>query len=146
MNHFKHKGLTLFQLLLSISIIAVIAGGILALDIPAQQRNDLDTTRDAIVQSLYSAQMRARGVDGDSAWGVSLQNNTITLFKGSSYATRDTTRDETTEIPGTLVATGLSEIVFTKLSGNPTPTGTITLTSKTNEMRTLSINTMGLVE
>ena len=146
MNHFQHKGFTLFELLLSISIIAVIAGGILALDIPAQQRNDLDTTRDAIVQSLYSAQMRARGVDGDSAWGVSLQNNTITLFKGSSYATRDTTRDETTEIPGTLVATGLSEIVFTKLSGNPTPTGTITLTSKTNEMRTLSINTMGLVE
>ena len=146
MNHFQHKGFTLFELLLSISIIAAIAGGILALDIPAQQRNDLDTTRDAIVQSLYSAQMRARGVDGDSAWGVSLQNNTITLFKGSSYATRDTTRDETTEIPGTLVATGLSEIVFTKLSGNPTPTGTITLTSKTNEMRTLSINTMGLVE
>ena len=146
MIHFQYKGFTLFELLLSISIIAVIAGGILALDIPAQQRNDLDTTRDAIVQSLYSAQMRARGVDGDSAWGVSLQNNTITLFKGSSYATRDTTRDETTEIPGTLVATGLSEIVFTKLSGNPTPTGTITLTSKTNEMRTLSINTMGLVE
>ncbi len=146
MNHFQYKGFTLFELLLSISIIGVIAGGILALDIPAQQRNDLDTTRDAIVQSLYSAQIRARGVDGDSAWGVSLQNNAITLFKGSSYATRDTTRDETTEIPRTLVATGLSEIVFTKLSGDPTPIGIITLTSKTNEVRTLSINTMGLVE
>lgn len=140
------KGFTLLELTLSIAIIAIIAGGILALDIPAQQRNDLDTTRDSIAQALHSAQMHARGVDGDSAWGVAIQNNTITLFKGASYATRDTSRDETTDIPQTLSSSGLSEIIFSKFSGYPAAIGTITLTSKTNETRTLSINSKGTID
>ncbi len=142
----KRKGFTLLELMLAITIIAIIAAGVIALDIPAQQRNDLDTARNSIIQTLHSARSKARAVDGDVSWGVSIQSSTFVLFKGASYASRDTSYDEATDMPQTLVPSGLSEIVFVKRTGDPTSTGTITLTSKTNEQRTITLNAKGMID
>ncbi len=146
MNKRNYNAFTLLELMLAITIIAIIAAGVIALDIPAQQRNDLDTARNSIIQTLRSARSKARAVDGDVSWGVSIQPSTFVLFKGASYASRDTSYDEATEMPQTLAPSGLSEIVFAKRTGDPTNTGTITLTSKTNEQRTITINAKGMID
>ena len=139
------KGFTLLEVLLSIAAIAIIAEISVPLYQSFQARNDLDIATVEIAQTLRRTQVLSQSVDGDTSWGVSVQSGSITLFKGTSYAARDTNFDEVFEVPTSITPSGVSEIVFTKFSGNPQTTGTITLTSNTNETRTITINAKGMV-
>lgn len=139
-------GFTLIELLLSISIIGLLVG----LSAPVYEtfvrRNDLDLTAQSLVAALRRAESYARAVNGDAAWSVEIQTATITLFQGTSFASRNTAFDETTAIPATTVPSGLSEVQFAKLSGTPNATGSITLTSTTSDIRTITINAKGMVD
>lgn len=139
------RGFTLVELLLSVGIIALLAGLSAPVYVSFQTRNDLEVTSQSIVEMLRRAQTYARGVNGDSQWGVAIQSSTAILFKGATYATRDATYDETQTISPSTAVSGLSEIVFSKLDATPSTTGTITLTANTNDTRTITINGKGMV-
>jgi hypothetical protein len=79
-------------------------------------------------------------------WGVRLGVGSILIYKGSSYILRDVDYDENTQIPKSIVPTGISEITFSKVFGVPSATGTFTLTSQANEKRTITINEKGMVD
>lgn len=140
-----HKGFTLIELLLSVAIISLILGISAPVFQSFQVRNDLDISGVTLAQTARRAQMLARASDGDTSWGVYVTGGSIILFKGVSYATRDTTYDEVFTVPTSIVSTGLSEVVYAKFTGLPQTTGTITLTSSTNETRIITINAKGMV-
>lgn len=141
----NYRGFTLLEVLLSIAIIGLITG----IGIPVYQsfqvRNDLDIATVSIAQSLRRAETLAEAVDGDISWGIRVQSGSITLFKGTSYAARDTNFDEVFQVPTSIAPSGVQEIVFAKFTGLPQTTGTTTLTSNTNETRTITINAKGMV-
>lgn len=140
------RGFTLIEVLLSVAIISLITGMSLPILTSFNDRNDLDLTTQSIVSQLRRAQTYSRGVNGDSQWGVYAQNSNAILFKGSSYATRDTSYDEPTAISPAITVTGPSEFLFAKLDGAPNTTGSLTLTNtNTNETRTITINAKGMV-
>ncbi len=141
----KFSGFTLIEMLLVIAIIAIISGISIPVYQSFQVRNDLDIATASIVQSLRRAAVLSQAVDNDTSWGVYVTSGSLTLFKGTSYATRDSNFDELFDIPLTITPSGVSEIVFTKFTGLPQTTGTITLTSNTNETRTITINAKGMV-
>jgi hypothetical protein len=70
----------------------------------------------------------------------------ILVYKGANYILRDTTYDENTSIPTTIVPTGITEVNFSKTTGTPNATGTFIFTSQANETRTITINEKGMVE
>lgn len=140
-----NKGFTLLEVLLSIALVAVLAGMSIPIYQSFQNKNDLDIAAAAAVQSLRRAQVLARAVDGDTSWGVRLQSGSVVLFKGTSWAGRDSNYDEVFEISSSLALSGLSEIVFSKFSGTPQVTGNITLTSVNNDARTITINSKGTI-
>jgi prepilin-type N-terminal cleavage/methylation domain-containing protein len=139
------RGFTLVEMLLSLGIIALLTG----LSVPVYNtflaRNDLDITTQGIVAALRRAQTYSRAVEGDSQWGVAVVSGKAVLFKGATYAARDTAFDETTTIAANVTTSGLSEITFAKLTAAPSTTGTTTL-STVNETRTVTINAEGMVE
>lgn len=139
------KGFTLIEIILSLATITAIAGISLPIYQSFQVRNDLDIAAVTIVQSIRRAHVLAHASDGDTSWGVHAQNGSMTLFKGASYATRDTSFDELFDMPTSITASGATEILFAKFSGLPQTTGTLTLTSNTNETRTITINAQGMV-
>jgi prepilin-type N-terminal cleavage/methylation domain-containing protein len=142
----RHEsGFTLIEMLLSVVIISLLVSVSLPIYVSFQTRNDLEITAESIVSMLRRAQTYARSGNGDSQWGVEIQSSNATLFKGASFGTRDTSYDEATTIAGMAVS-GLSEVVFAKLSAAPSITGSITLTANVNDTRTIAINGKGMVD
>ena len=139
------RGFTLLETLLSIAALGIIAGISIPLYQSFRVRNDVDIAAVTITQSLRRAQVLARASSGDAHWGVAIATSSITLYKGPSYAGRDTSYDEMFDLPASITPSGLTEITFTKFTGLPESAGTTTLTSSTNEVRTISLNEQGTV-
>jgi len=142
----KRNGFTLIELLLSIATIAVIAGFSVPLYLRAQTKNDLDVAAQSYAQALRRAQVLSVGVQDDSSWGVRAESGKIVIFKGISYSGRDVNYDEQTSIPGNMSLSAPTEIYFSKLFGTPNSTPSLTLTSVQNDVKTITINSKGLVD
>lgn len=144
-NNYK-KGFTLLEMIMVVMLIALLFGMATTVYYSTYQRNDLDIAAITTVQGLRNTQARARSAQGSGAHGVYVQSSSITLFQGSSYATRDTAYDEVYEIPATITIAGTQEIVFSGLNGKPQVTGSLVLTAANNESRTITINDYGVID
>ncbi|MDD5469202.1 MAG: prepilin-type N-terminal cleavage/methylation domain-containing protein [Candidatus Peribacteraceae bacterium] len=139
----RHRcGFTAIELLLVLGILAVTAG----LSMPMYRqyliRSDLEVSRQNISQGLQRARFLAQVAMNDSAWGFStdgLPGRGI-LFMGGSFATRNAEYDEYYSIPVTIAVSGLTEVTFSKITGQPSAMGTITLTALNGEQRTITVN------
>ena len=142
------RGFTLLEMLLTISIFTVLAGLSLPLYASFTNRNDLDLDTQQLAGMLRRAETYARTMNGDSAWGVKVQSGSAVLFKGDTYASRDTTADETDSVPSGISFGGtVGEVVFAKFTAAPTTSGTITLTdTNSNDVRTITLNAKGMVD
>lgn len=141
----KNHGFTLIEALLSVALISLITFIGAPIYQSFQNRNNLDVAATVLANSLYRAETLARAVDGDISWGVYVAGGNITVFKGATYLTRDTTFDEIYDIGNSIVISGTQEYIFSKFTGYPALAGSTTLTSVNNETRTISINAKGTV-
>ncbi|HSX07130.1 MAG TPA: prepilin-type N-terminal cleavage/methylation domain-containing protein [Candidatus Saccharimonadia bacterium] len=142
----KSAGFTLVEVLLSVAIITMLTGLSLPLYESFVRRNDLDLTTQSIATMIRRAETYSRGTKSDSTWGVEFQSTNAILFRGSMFASRDTSYDEMVTIPVSITPSGLSELTFTKLTGAPNTTGSLTLASTTNTTKTITINAKGTVD
>ena len=142
----KRDGFTLLEVLLSVTLIGVLGAVGAPLYLRLQVKNDLDLAAVSVAQSWRRAQLLSQGVEGDSNWGVKVQTESITLFKGTSYAARDSSFDEVFDVPSVISPTGLTETTFSKVFGRAQTTGTLTLTSLNGESDALTLNVYGMVE
>lgn len=140
------RGFTLPEMLVSVSLLAIIGGMIIPSYHTFLVRNDLDIATIALAHDLRQAQSLSRSSDGDMTWGVRVGVGSILIYKGVNYVARDTNFDLNTQIPKSIVPTGLNEINFSKVFGIPNATGTFMLTSQVNEKRTITINEKGMVD
>ena len=146
-SHMKFlRAFTLPEVLLSLSIIVIIGAMTIPLYSTFMNRNELDIATVTIAQNLRRAQALSQAGDGDTSWGVHVGVGSILLYKGTSYVLRDSSFDENTSIPTTIVPSGITDVTFTKVSGTPQTTGTFILTSQANETRNVTINEKGMVE
>ncbi len=106
--------------------------------------SELEAAVDETTRAIRSAQVFSQEAKNDSEWGIRIQNNTVILFQGASYASRDPIYDQEYTISEEITVTGLNEFYFQKDSGEASTTGTITYTLNSNS-RQLSINAKGTI-
>lgn len=140
------KGFTLLEVMLSMAVIAALAAIGLPVYQSLQVRNDLDIAAETIAQGGRRAQVLSTASDGDAEWGLRVQTGSVVIFRGASYAARDAAYDETYDLPASIVPSGVTEVIYAKLSGAPSATGTVTLTGNNNETRTITINSKGTAD
>lgn len=107
-----------------------------------QVRSEMDNTLTTVAQTLRRAQLLSQTNERDSTWGMRVQSGSVTLFRGNTYASRDTSFDEIVTTSSSITPSGITEVVYSKMTGLPNTTGTLTL-SATNDTRTIVINAKG---
>ena len=140
------KGFTLIEMLLTLTIIALLAGLSAPIYMSFQGRNDLNVANSVVVSSLRRAQTLARAMEDDQSWGVHLESLQATIFSGKDYASRDTENDEIFVIAPTITFTGITEVVFDRFTGETSDIGGIIINSNNNDSRTITINKKGMLQ
>ena len=138
------KGFTLIELLLVISIVILIGTFSVVFFSRFLTQNAVTNTQDQLIGELRKAQTYAMMGRQNSNWGVRFGENTITLFSGNSYASRNIAFDETFSTNSNISISGFSEIVFTKVTGLPSTTGTYTITGSDTSKQVI-VNSQGVV-
>lgn len=139
------RGFTVVELMMSIAILGIISAISLPVYNSFQVRNDVILASDSTTDILRRAHSYARTGFTDSIWSVKVTSSSATLYKGNNYASRDVAYDEVVVFPTSLTASGLSDVSFAKQTGLPSVTGSLTLTSSTNEVKTITVNGAGSV-
>ena len=141
----KQSGFTLMEMLLSVAMLGILAAASIPLYRSFQVQNDLSTATTIYAHTARRAQALSFSGELDDTWGVYTSTGTVVMFRGASYAARDTDYDELFDIADTIVLSGDTEYVFSKLTGYPDAAGTLTMTSVDGDSATVSINEKGMI-
>lgn len=126
----KKTGFTVIELLIVVSIAAVIAGFVLIGFKNFASYQQFNQAGGDIKFILNQSQLYARSAVDDDYHGIRFSANSLTQFTGNIYSAADpdnvVTDYNLVTIQFDLVG-GADEIVFDKLSGLPSATGTVTI-------------------
>lgn len=137
-------GFTLIEFLIVIGVLAIVVASAMPLTIDFYNSRQIDLYEQGLVQYLRKAQLKAMETHNDSSFGVYLDSEKYVLFQGGKYNKREESLDQKMELPDNLEISGINEIIFNKLSGEPSETGEIVLRIG-GEKETVSINGVGIV-
>lgn len=133
------------ETLVVISILLVLLSMGTALSFSYLRVQRLGTATEIIAQEMTQARADAYVQTNDAAHGIKVLTDSVVRFEGTSYDTRDVTKDLVADFPGTVVVTGLTEVVFPSGSLTPQSSGTMTLTDG-GASYTISVSLYGVVE
>jgi prepilin-type N-terminal cleavage/methylation domain-containing protein len=152
----KKKGFTLIELVVVIAIIVIIVSAGFTIRVGVLPDAILSTQTRQVLEGLKLAQIKSISRYKNSEWGVYFLDNTGSpdqwiIFKGSTYTSRDTAYDQITTLPSSLSFTsisfnGTSELKFAQITGTPSTSGSLTLTSTENEAQTITVSARGVVD
>ncbi len=149
------KSFTFIELLIVVSLLSLL----LLLATPAlrifqQQENVANQARE-IQAILENAQNKTLASEGASSYGVYFDTaanpQQYILFKGSTFATRDTSFDQMYKLPNQIefsdVNVAGNQVVFDRLSGTTQEPGTISVQQKTDpaQVGTVYIGSIGQI-
>lgn len=138
------RAFTLIELLLVVSIIAVITGFSVSYYSRFVTENAVKNTVDQLAGDLRKAQIYAMTGKKNSNWGVAYGSFALTLYQGSAYSTRNSALDEIFNVNSNISVAGFTDINFARVTGLPNVTATITV-SGNNNTKTITVNTQGVV-
>lgn len=148
-------GFTLIEVLISASILFVIAAVSLGYLTNYRKGVDVDTETEKIAGYLKQVQSRAKNGESGTAWGVHFVNSAsdrdyYQTFSGSVYYA--TTTIETVYVSGAVdfsdpTSGQTKDVVFQRINGWPTSVLSISIVSRTNaeETKTISVNSAGII-
>ena len=113
----KRRGFSLVELLLSVAIIAGLASLSAPVTIRYLSYHNLASAEDSAIMALRRAQSLSFYDRNAQPWGVYIQEGEIVVFSGTSYASRESFRDERYAISPGITITGDKEIIFDRLTG-----------------------------
>jgi Tfp pilus assembly protein FimT len=121
------RGFTFFEILVVMGLCIVVGGFALFVSMETYRGSNFHADRNLLVAALQRARAQSMNnmcsgtcTDGKPHGVKILSNNTITLFQGASYATRDNAYDSVFTM-NVATTTAVTEVVFTQLSGGATP-------------------------
>ena len=138
------KGFTAIETLLTLGIIAITAGMSVPMYQNYQIRSDLDLAVAQTLHNLASAQLKSQSGEEDGQWGVSIEDGTV--FTGENYVTRDDDFDDTIALPIGISVFGITEVMYSRIDGIPSPAGEVIIEAENGERRIITISEDGIAD
>lgn len=136
-------GFTLIEILIVTAIAVILFSMGLFISFDFYRSFLSNSERDLLVGILEKARNRAMNNIGESPHGVHITASSYILFQGSAYTVASPDNEPITSNPA-ITKTGLTDVVFGQLSGDPDATGSITLQSGART-DVISINDEGTI-
>lgn len=144
MNDFTNRGITFIELIIIVALVLILGMSSVAFYSRFFNQNAVANTVDQLIGELRKAQIYAMTGKNNTNWGVRYASNRMTLFSGYSYATRINGFDESFSVNSAISVTGITEVVFTRMTGTASATPTITVSGGGN-IETVTVNAQGVV-
>lgn len=145
----RKTGFTLVEVIVVIALITILVLMSAAITGRAFANHQLELAEDELIEVLRRAQLRTIYGESDDQWSVRIDSNAYTLFKGTSYGSRDTSYDEVHTLSDQLSITnsGGNTIRFDFGDGDASSGAqTLTITDEnTNRTTAILINAIGTI-
>jgi Tfp pilus assembly protein FimT len=144
----RQKGITVAEIIIAVAILAILFSVML----PALGKMRENQTLQSAVSDVASLISRARAetlasIDS-SSYGVHFEADRVIIFKGTIYTDGDPNNQETQIISPASISdinlSGGADVYFERLTGNPSISGTVTVSSP-NFSKTITISGTGSV-
>lgn len=146
----KQSGLTVIELIVVVSLMSIFA--VLTLSYFIDYRNE-QMVRTAVVEVssiIKETRLKTLSAETTDKYGLHFDSDKVVLFVGDIYDSASSTNQEfliNQAILDTNLSDGSDEIIFERLTGVPSATGTITIYDKSyNSTVALPIKDSGLIE
>ncbi len=147
-NSFQ-QGFTLIELLIVVGIIGVLLIITLSRIGNFGTQTDLDTTAQRIVSTLQLARNQTLASEDGNVFGVHFESDKYVLFKGATYDPLDTENKEndisSTTISSITLAPSGADVVFDRVRGTTSNTGSVTLqlVADASKTKVIVVNALG---
>lgn len=155
MKNIKNKGISLIEILIAVSIIAIISAIVVPNLSKFHNQQALQNTTEDVVSLLNEARNNTISSKNSNTYGVHLVTDRAILFTGTTFNSNDSSNvpvifDTTAIIPATggiSLNGGGSDIVFERITGDTSNSGTIIieLISDNTQQKIININKIGVV-
>ncbi|MHB1118281.1 MAG: pilus assembly FimT family protein [Minisyncoccota bacterium] len=147
----KNQGFTMLELLVVVSIMAVLVAIILSPFAAFRNSKVLDTVSEETLALLSEARGDTLSAKNGYQYGVHFEASQIVLYRGSVYTSNDVNNrvvvlDDALEVASVALAGGGSEVLFDQLTGETSQSGTVVIRVKndTAKSRTIAIEGTGV--
>lgn len=121
MIQYKNSWFTLVEIVLSMSMVAIISTVFLSVYMGYQKSNDLDGVATELVTLFRRGQHLARYKSYDSDWWLRIQSDQLVIYRWDNYDTRDPDFDMIYSVPSTVIIPWALPYWASTLPSNPTP-------------------------
>jgi len=135
------QGISLIEILLVISLVAILGASVTPFISSFILRNGNDAAVDRAIGTIRKAQEYSINRKNGQEWGVCLTNNNLRLFRGSCNSPQF---NEDFAVPNAINISGLNETSFDKY-GQPSATMNVTISSDL-ETTNITVNAIGGME
>lgn len=130
-HHNHNQGFTLIEILITVGIIAILGASAMVSFTTSRNVRDLTTSSQNVLSVLRLAQSKTLAGENNSAWGVHLESNQITLFQGDAFVGSPLTKvyplPDSIEITSIILSGGGNDIGFKRVTGKTDQTGTFVI-------------------
>lgn len=147
----RTRGFTLLELLIVIGVLVLLAGIILSSFSEFRNSKVLDTAVEDVLTVLSQARGDTLASKDGYQYGVHLDADQVVLYRGATYSSIDPTNvgvplDGALEITSIALTGGGQNILFDRLTGKTSQSGTfvIRVAGDTAKTRTITVNGTGI--
>jgi len=149
----SNSGFTLIEIIITLGIISLISTALYASFASSNRRQVLEKQTASILALLEDAHSETLSSKNLYQYGVHLDADQAVLFRGSAYSALDASNqvqplDNRVTISDISLAGGGSDVLFDRLTGATSNSGslTVTLAADNSQTKTITIFKTGLIE
>ncbi len=139
------KGFTLIELSLVIALMFLIGVFVSPVGMAFYKAQLLNESYEGMINAMRQAQIFSMTGKNNHSFGLSIQDDLYVVFEGDSYATRLPSEDVVFPLASAVAVSGIEEIVFSKLTGEPSVSGDIVITVGVKEKQ-IEVSTSGNID